>query len=434
MNSSAAGRLAPDNALYDSNPKWQQLQDGIKSPSRQANCKCKKLFEKKDEENCDSCGTSEEITGSKDVQPSPRREVVVIDTRKYVAKIPKAKYSKLSKPVPEDRPSSGMLERKQDLSPEKKETSSPPMRGSLEKSNSLTETKPPKQLRTTKSLSPRPPVKHQHAITVSDEHNVVSLKVSPADDFDDVLNKNARKESVISDSSPEGVVGSLQLDDRHKNNRSTSCLVYVPSDPWTKMEPTKSRKKGGNRMKKLMDVKSLSRPDLVDDDPWVFDESRKIKDKRSATFRGTHSKPLHVDSKSGTARPRLQRSKSPFNEHLKNPPSSPNLTLKDPLSSLSPKLGYHCVPDEHNKAKKKNQFLNVSNPNLLQPRHSFSTTSKKDDELTLNIRRLSEQIKHSSNYASYGNFPSASSTASPKPGEMEKSSNPLSDSLLETTC
>jgi hypothetical protein len=270
--------------------------------------------------------------------------------------------------------------------------------------------------------------------------------VSPADDFDDVLNKNQRKESVLSDSSPEGIVGGLQLDDRHKNNRSTSCLVYVPSDPWTKQDGSKGKKKGGNRMKKLMDAKSLSRPDLVDDDPWVLDETRKIKDenKKSATYRNPHSKSLHIESKSGTARARLQRSKSPANvleDNPKNPPTSPsNLSpsQKDPLSSLSPKLGYNLVPDERtSKSKKKNQFLNVSNPNLLQPRHSFSTsTPKKDDELTLNIRRLSEQIKYSSNYASYGNFSSASTAnTSPKPGEMDKkSSSLLSDSLLETTC
>lgn len=345
---------------------------------------------------------------------------------------------------PKDRPSSVKLLKKQLLSPSKLENSPPPTRNLLEKSNSLTESKPPKQLRTTKSLSPRPPIKHQHAITVSDEHNVVSLKVSPADDFDDVLNRSTRNESAISDSSPEGVVGSLRLDDRHRNNRSTSCLVYVPSDPWTKMEPSKGKKKGGNRMKKLMDVKSLSRPDLVDDDPWVYDEGRKtLKEKKSSSYRSSQSKSLHVESKSGTARPRLQRSKSPAlldDENPKNPPSSPNnLSLKDPLSSLSPKLGYHSVPDDNNVkvAKKKNQFLNVSNPNLLQPRHSFSTTtSKKDDELTLNIRRLSEQIKHSSNYASYGNFSSASIVnSSPKPGEMDKkSASVLSDSLLETTC
>lgn len=388
---------------------------------------------KEKSDDCDNCNKNEEIKNKKslrDAQTSPHK----LDGS------PNNQKRELS---PRDRPSSGKLQKKQLLSPSKLESSPPPTR-TLEKSNSLTESKPQKQLRTTKSLSPRPPIKHQHAVTVSDEHNVVSLKVSPADDFDDVLNKNKRKESAISDSSPEGMIGSLQLDDRHMNNRSTSCLVYVPSDPWTKQgqgttTAPRVKKKGGNRMKKLCDVKSLSRPDLVDDDPWVYDETIRTKDKKSATYRNSHSKSLHIESKSGTARARLQRSKSP-DDNPKNPPTTPNNlpSSKDPLSSLSPKLGYHIVPDDNaTKSRKQNQFLNVSNPNLLQPRHSFSTsTTKKDDELTLNIRRLSEQIKYSSNYASYGNFSSASTAnTSPKPGEMDKkSASLLSDSLLETTC
>lgn len=380
-------------------------------------------------DDCDKCNKNDEVRvkkSLKDAQTSPRP----IDGS------PKNSKRELS---PKERPSSGKIQKKQLLSPLKLESSSPPTR-TLEKSNSLTESKPQKQLRTTKSLSPRPPMKQQHAITVSDEQNLVSVKVSPAEDFDDVLSKNVEATPVVNDSSPEPVGGSLRLDDRsNKNNRSTSCLVYVPSDPWTKMgsaEPLKVKKKGENRMKKLMDVKSLSRPDLVDDDPWVLDETRKLKDKKSATFRSTQSKSLHVENKSGTARPRLQRAKSPVffpDDPPKNPPSSPNnLSPKDPLSSLSPKLGYHLVPDESTQQpKRKNQFLNVSNPNLLQPRHSFSSSSKKEDELTLNIRRLSEQIKYSSNYASYGNFSSTSTaTTSPKPVDTDEKKA----SLLETTC
>jgi hypothetical protein len=271
----------------------------------------------------------------------------------------------------------------------------------------------------------------------------------------------------------DGIVDYLRLDERQKN-KSTSCLVYVPSDPWTKMDgneqvpvimtvsTTTKGKKGSNRMKKLMDVKSQSKPDLIDDnfeDPWVVDEARKKHAMKTSTYRN-QSKSLHIDTKSGTARPRLQRSKSP----------------QDPLSSLSPTLGYHCVPDGSNKCNKnavtttsmtksngrsktkikQQQFLNVSNPNLLQQsRHSFSTSptsltstksatnnnisSTKDDELTLNIRRLSEQIKYSSTYASYGNF-SPTSPKTPKQDDstdhvgMEKSASLLSDSLLETTC
>lgn len=345
------------------------------------------------------------------------------------------------------------------MSPSKHETCPSPHhpRAQLEKSNSLGDSKPVKQLRTTKSLSPRPPMKHQSA--VNDENKVVNIKVSPADD-----DEESEKRPLIKDKHQDvdGLVESLRLDERQKN-RSTSCLVYVPSDPWTKMdqqeqqnksikEPQQSKKRGENRMKKLMEVKSLSKPDLIDtndSDPWVLDETRMSRDtsaRKSATIRH-QSKSLHIDSKSGTARPRLQRSRSP-KESLH----------KDPLSSLSPTLGYNAVPDKNVRSKSSNgrkkqqqqsqQYLNVSNPNLLQqPRHSFSTSptslsatagKTKDDELTLNIRRLSEQIKYSSTYGSYGNFnhgTSSSNVTSPKQIEgMEKSASLLSDSLLETTC
>lgn len=422
MGSGTAGRRKPGNIIYANETKYQKLSS--KSPSRHATCKCKEIVETKDDD-CDKCSENEEIKTKRSLKDAPR-------SPRGVERSPRNKRRDLS---PKER----KFNKQQLLSPTKLD--SPPPRG-LEKSNSMTESKPVKQLRTTKSLSPRPPIKHQQQMTVSDERNVVSLKVSPAEDFGDVLKKEKkeRKKAIGNDISPEG---NLRLDERH--NRSTSCLMYVPCDPWTKMDmkvDTKTKKKGENRMKKLMDVKSLSRPDLVDDDPWVYDESRN-RDKRCATYRNTSSKSLHIDNKSGTARPRLQRSKSPAffpDENPKNPPSTPNnLSPKSPLESMSPKLGYHSVPDDdgntksRRKSQNQNQFLNVSNPNLLQPRHSFSTSnSKKDDELTLNIRRLSEQIKHSSNYASYGNFPA---TVSPSSGEMDKkSASVLSDSLLETTC
>lgn len=430
MNTIAAAQFSPTHISYSNDSKWKQ--NGNKSPTRQSKCRCRQVMIDDKIGDCDNCNKKDDIKIKKSLKDAQTSLKLADETIKN----PKRDLS------PKDRPSSGKLQRKQLLSPTKNETSSPPANRTLEKSNSMTDAKPPKKLRTTKSLSPRPPIRHQHAITVSDEHNVISLKVSPADDFDDVLSNNIRNDCLIS--SPEGAAGNLRFDDRHTNNRSTSCLVYVPSDPWTKMEPEKVKKKGGNRMKKLMDVKSLSKPDLIEHDPWVVDENRKTGDKKDkcATYRGSHSKSLHIESKSGTARPRLQRSKeSTFfpDENPKNPPSSPNnLSPKDPLSSLSPKLGYHCiVADKDSKSKKKNQFLNVSNPNLLQPRHSFSTsTSKKDDELTLNIRRLSEQIKYSSNYASYGNFSSTNTAnTSPKPGDADKRNASLQkDSPLETTC
>lgn len=329
-------------------------------------------------------------------------------------------------------PLSAKLPPKQLLSPNKFEECK---RGTLEKSNSLNESK---QLRTTKSLSPRAPIKHQTALDESTPSVVVST-------VEDAPKKSTKKDSKAL---------KVDVDNEREKNRSTGCLVYVPSDPWTKMDsneiPKQAPKKGAKRMNKLMDVKSLSKPDLVDsneNDPWVRLDGATTaprKNAKSATYR--QSKSLHIDSKSSTARPRLQRSKSPL------PPD------RDPLSSLSPTLGYHLVPTEKNsssrQSKRNQQFLNVSNPNLLhQSRHSFSTSptspsndtnscgNRRDDELTLNIRRLSEQIKYSSTYASYGNFQTTSTASginnvkyNESGSGMEKSASLLSDSLLETTC
>lgn len=363
-------------------------------------------------------------------------------------------------------PLSAKLPPKQLLSPNKFEDfprKSPDGR-TLEKSNSLSESNPTKQLRSAKSLSPRAPIKHQSAI---DDTPTIVVQVSAVEDEPKIYRETVK--GLIVDS-----LLRINIDYEKQKNRSTSCLIYVPCDPWTKMDsslpdqPADQPKKGAKRMKKLMDVKSQSKPDLIDDteaehDPWVkldYANGNRKSNKSATTCR--QSKSLHIDSKSGTARPRLQRSKSP-NETVTSP--------KDPLSSLSPTLGYHLVPNNNiatsnSKQKKKGpqqqQFLNVSNPNLLQQqsRHSFSTSptssssgyggngagsSKRDDELTLNIRRLSEQIKFSSTYASYGNF-NATNTANNSnatisnkhtdntTATMEKSGSLLSDSLLETTC
>jgi hypothetical protein len=317
----------------------------------------------------------------------------------------------------------------------------------LEKSNSLTESNSTKQLKVTHS--PRPSIKKEKA--VDEGTPKVIVKVSAADSNEGSKNRQSGATNLLK----------VDIDLEKQKNRSTSCLVYVPSDPWTKMTDIerneKEQKKGSKRMKKLIDVKSLSKPDLNAEysDPWVKlnkDESR-ISEK-SATYR--QSKSFHVDS----ARPRLKRSKSP----------SIIQTVEGGDLSLSPTLGYQLVLNKNGttgsarhrkRSQQQQQFLNVSNPNLLQQsRHSFSTSptssssgkspnassgggggNRKDDELTLNIRRLSEQIKHSSTYASYGNFHALTgTTATVAPiiktseGNMEKSASLLSDSLLETTC
>ena len=327
----------------------------------------------------------------------------------------------------------------------------------LEKSNSVGDSKPSKQLRTTKSLSPRPPIRQKHNITVSDENNIVSMSLSPQADFIDQKQKmHGSKGNIISDSSPEGVNivtrETLRLDDDRQFANSTSCLVYVPSDPWipsTNVITTKEvKKKTGSRSKKIVDIKSLSRTSLADDhnDPWVWrdpheDERRKTKSNKKHRRSTSKSKLEDNNSNSGSRTP-LQHTNTPvfFPDDVPSTPS--NL-----LSSLSPKLGYHSVPENYTntcdkKKKCSSQFLNVSNPNLLQPRHSFSNTTsnkKLDDEQILNIRRLSEQMK----YTNY--FGSSSSTAtitnhsdfvnsniSKREPDCDKKR--MKESLLETTC
>lgn len=407
----------------------------------------------------------------------------------------------------------------------------------LEKSNSLGESKPSKQLRTTRSLSPRPPVKHQHSIMVSDENDIVSVKLSPNEEFDDAKEKaknesgTGKKKKAHSEANSPNLsdCGSLKLDDsglNNANNRSTSCLVYVPSDPWTRMSainspiPTKQQQDHHQKPKKLSS-KSFSKPNLdylEDTDPWVFrsniilneqavkkkgslphqtkslssalsrdgfdsTRSQRLCQQRSLTkFDKTLTIPgidLHFDARKKITRPRLQRSKSPaFYEELFQPdkptpatgkslnknksvsslkieknasnsnlnngakctchegnslgrPNSSNMCCNNVYKSStsitspttkkqqpSPKL---CIPKSPpivtNQPELVKASLTVLNPNLLQPRHSFSTTpTQKDDELQLNIRRLSEQMnKYHSHFSQKRQAPGYMSDAIPAP-------------------
>ncbi|XP_065076986.1 uncharacterized protein LOC135700415 [Ochlerotatus camptorhynchus] len=398
----------------------------------------------------------------------------------------------------------------------------------LEKSNSLGESKPQKMLRTTRSLSPRPPIKHQHSIMVSDENDIVSVKLSPNEEFDEIKEKHKeekqeeavliQKKAFSETTSPNlSDHGSLKLDDgnmKNANNRSTSCLVYVPSDPWTRMSSSNSPApiaKKEHKSKKL-ESKSFSKPNLDymrDTDPWVWRSNitlneRHIKKKGSLPHQ-TKSlgsslsrdeldsrKPrlcqqrsltkfdknltipgidLHFDARKKITRPKLQRSKSPaFYEEFFQTDKEKTLTKDKSVSSLKIEKnasnsninGAKCTCFEANsrsrqhlnnnnnnhhhkcdhsaihrsttsitsptskkqpsaklsflpspKPKQSHQqptqsqpelvkaSLTVLNPNLLQPRHSFSTPSQKDDELQLNIRRLSEQMNK---YSSAGYF------------------------------
>ncbi|XP_058169202.1 histone-lysine N-methyltransferase Suv4-20-like, partial [Anopheles ziemanni] len=164
----------------------------------------------------------------------------------------------------------------------------------LEKSNSLGDSKPPRLLRNTRSLSPRPPVRHQHSIMVSDENDIISVKLSPNEEFEDdgstrkvpppqkdsggVYGKDAKSDPP-SMASEAGAGSSLQLNANSSTNRSTSCLVYVPSDPWTRMSASNSSSPASKQEKsKTLDNsgksygKGSSRFDCMmkQTDPWVW--------------------------------------------------------------------------------------------------------------------------------------------------------------------
>ncbi|XP_055922022.1 uncharacterized protein LOC129953178 [Eupeodes corollae] len=360
----------------------------------------------------------------------------------------------------------------------------------LEKSNSLGEAKPTKQLRTTRSLSPRPPVRHQHAIMVSDENDIVSVKVSPNEDFElengimtrmaemnvhamgggETKNsatapsgggagfggvvKKKHKTSKSEQTSPNITDFDTKFSYNQTNNKSTGCLVYVPSDPWLKMSDLEECKvnslhKRKNLHKMSKETRSLSRGNIepLPADPWIWrkpPDSANGLPRTSTTIKKSPKKEVFRQAKSFSAtkfelgggehtkshRPKLQRCKSPLfieDDFLPPPMSAPSSPfLKAPENQFSPPPPpftatplppvpphYVCnnspvtsparnksavavavaVETQQPQQQAQRSFLDVVNPNLLQARHSFSSISQRDDELQLNIRRLSEQMR-----------------------------------------
>lgn len=265
---------------------------------------------------------------------------------------------------------------------------------SLEKSKSLSESRPQRQLRTTRSLSPRPPIRHQQAIIISDENDVV-LKVTPSEDVRYDHNVKPRKGKAKSQSeqtSPNlSDCGTFFPDDRYANNRSTGCLVYVPSDPWMKMD--------GNDPKSERSPTARSKAGN-DNDPWIQRHSENQNSKSPKISRQSQRSGSSKTDERSHSRSAQPRSKSPaINDDSAQEPkhksslidsSTENLMLSPQKAHTSPTAS---LSPQDNPKRAKNLLLSVNNSNLLQPRHSFSSPSQKEDELQLNIRRLSEQIK-----------------------------------------
>lgn len=364
------------------------------------------------------------------------------------------------------------------LSPVKLETntgSSPSSR--LEKASSVDEKKPQRNLRTTRSLSPRPPVRHQHAITVSDENDVTQVKLSPNDELDDVFNHHKRQSR-----NKQRDVRSPSLTETYIGVKRDRGLVYVPSDPWLLMKDLQDTKKYSPKKRRFFDAKSI-------DDPWELRDDRKRLQRQAKSLTSkTDELSSHImslpDPAINSRKGQLQRSKSPaFHDEsiisrqqlhkyksasnliktdsvtnksltsILGPESSSgprSLTIESPeqkkLMSLSPTLGYHTLSDfDMNKKSKNGRNLTLDTYHL-QPRHSFSTSTairKGTDELPLNIRRLSEQMRETYQQNGMISPPKSLPTVQAVPavkGEADKSRDSTQkklshvESLLETRC
>lgn len=335
------------------------------------------------------------------MQSCPRREAPMRNAATSPARCVERKIVEEKKPNPDPIPPLAPnapedLELKEALNPQKV---------TLEKSKSLSENRPVRQLRTTRSLSPRPPIQHQKAIVVSNENDFV-LHVTPTDYDDDEVFTSGNTPAVTP-ATMSGNCNSLQLrgkqrgkahsehtspnlscgsffshENRFANNRSTGCLVYVPSDPWIQLPKSTDH--------------NQANPTSLDNDPWIqrrsADNAARNPIKQNLNNSNCQSNEK-INNISSSPRPKLLRAKTP--NALDNS-SCCDLTSRSPLK-LHPPPPAPTVSLE-NRSRAQHFLLNVANNPNLQPRHSFSTLlPPKDDELQLNIRRLSEQVKTTAN-------------------------------------
>lgn len=276
----------------------------------------------------------------------------------------------------------------------------------LEKSKSLSDSRPVRQLRTTRSLSPRPPMQHQQAIIVSHETDIV-LHVTPVDcDDDEVftsgqtnanncnslqLRGKQRGKARSEHTSPNLSCGSLSAHDNrhHANNRSTGCLVYVPSDPWIQLP------------QHTQPNKTVAKPvTSLDNDPWIQQQQQRStnraahKSAKATTLNNSNCRSIDMLHVTASPRPKLQRT-AKTTPNTQYDTSCCDLTGSRSPQKLPPPPPSPPIALEH-RSRAQHFLLTVANNPNLQPRHSFSTLlPTKDDELQLNCRRLSEQVKTS---------------------------------------
>uniref|UniRef100_A0A182TUW1 Uncharacterized protein n=1 Tax=Anopheles melas TaxID=34690 RepID=A0A182TUW1_9DIPT len=326
----------------------------------------------------------------------------------------------------------------------------------LEKSNSLGESKPPRMLRNTRSLSPRPPVRHQHSIMVSDENDIISVKLSPNEEYCDdegtkrrdsakkaepkgeqrVAAKSKGDSSTTKSNTAAAVNGgggekATKLSDCLKsgnNNRSTSCLVYVPSDPWTRMSASNSPLPSLPKQQKSKTLdnsaKAYGKPCLdymKHSDPWVWRSNVNLPERGSAKGAGGGAKkrnaaalPHQTKSLTSTvsrddsdvavggkhqAKLCQQQSLGRFEKTLTIPGVDGSFDARKKITR--PKLQRSKSPSFYEDFFQSPPAGAGETDTNKSPQTGFSTPSQKDDELQLNIRRLSEQMNKYSHSAAF---------------------------------
>lgn len=295
-------------------------------------------------------------------------------------------------------------------------------------------------LRSARSLSPRPPIRHQHAITVCDENEVVSVKLSPNDLASAAVDYDPRKSSSSKrcqseHASPnvfeernflyENGGGNEENERLISTNRSMGCLVYVPSDPWLRMsdedlavihsknnknkkkkeqrKPTNGTASAGPKSTSQfvfpMVAKARSKPNILDyDDPWVWQGSGE----EGAGGRGKGAGGAVVANRKLGLNRQAKSLQSREREHASQSQSAATSTgdvrVRASGGGGVAAPGLRSIETLGMVSSAQNVSSSLQVTMNLQPRHSFSSSpSQRDDELQLNIRRLSEQQMRFSN-------------------------------------
>ncbi|KAM7359870.1 uncharacterized protein ACRADG_001948 [Cochliomyia hominivorax] len=268
----------------------------------------------------------------------------------------------------------------------------------MKKHDSLKESKSQKLLRSTRSLSPRPPIRHQKALISLDSKsfNIQLLNLSKAEMgiTKHQIIKTCRSEQF----SPNIIDGTnVQFSYNKSTNRSTSCIASkFDIESITRNPSSSSSVKPASYLNE--DTKTTSVTEVkkqlqsAPSSPQFLNAVENIF--TSSTYINNQNFNRRFDEKSPIQSPSFSpaRTKESHN-HLtydnffvrNSPPPSISVEINNKQIKSKSKLNLRTTNYE---------FLNVCNPNFLNARHSFSSVYDQLDgeELQLNIRRLSDQM------------------------------------------